>query len=68
MPEMQHCGRVGDRVAVQRDPGKAAQHLAAVGRILDRFVSQPVPLLHKIDPQHAFQPDRRPAALPGVHA
>src|SRR3954452_14666787 len=27
MPEMQHRGRVGDRVAVQHDPGKAAQCL-----------------------------------------
>src|SRR5215213_4709081 len=30
MPEMQHRGRVGDRVAVQRNPGKAAQRLAVV--------------------------------------
>src|SRR3954452_1514874 len=63
MPEMQHRGRVGDRVAVQYDPGKAAQRLAIVEGILDRFISQPVPLLHKIDPQHALQRDRRPAAF-----
>ena len=47
MPEMQHRGRVGDRVAVQHDPGKAAQRLAVVECVLDRFIGQPVPLLHK---------------------
>jgi hypothetical protein len=63
MPEMQHRGRVGDWVAVQHDPGKAAQRLAVVEGVLDRFIGQPVPLLHKIDPQHALQGDRRPTAL-----
>src|SRR3954469_8522567 len=32
-------------------------------RFLQRLVRQPVPLLHKIDPQHPLQPDRRPARL-----
>ena len=45
------------------DPGKAAQRLAVVQRVLQPFVGQPVPLLHEIDPQHAFQRDRRPAAF-----
>jgi hypothetical protein len=63
VPEMQDRGCVGDRVAVQRDPGKAAQRLAVVECVLDRFIGQPIPLLHKIDPQHALQRDRRPAAL-----
>ena len=63
MPEMQDRRRVRHRVAGQIDPGKAAQRLAVVQRILHRFVGQPVPLLHKIDPQHPLQRDRRPAAL-----
>src|SRR3954471_6830051 len=63
MPEMQYRSRVRHRVAGQRDPGKAAQRLAVVERVLDRFIGQPVPLLPKIDPQHALQRDRRPTAL-----
>jgi hypothetical protein len=63
MPEMQHRGGVRHRVAVQLDSGKAAQRLAVIERVLDRFVGQPVPLLHEIDPQHACQRDRRPAAF-----
>src|SRR4051795_2004295 len=63
MPEMQYRSRVRHRGAGQRDPGKAAQRLAVVERVLDRFIGQPVPLLHKIDPQHALQRDRRPTAL-----
>src|ERR1700676_5039264 len=31
--------------------------------ILQRFVGQPVPLLQKVNPQHALQPDRLPPAL-----
>src|SRR3954462_6068561 len=31
--------------------------------ILDRFIGQPVPLLHKRDPQHAVQWERWPAAF-----
>jgi hypothetical protein len=63
MAEMQHRRRVRHRVAVQLDTGKAAQRLAVIKRILDRLVGQTVPLLHNVDPQHALQPDRRPAAL-----
>jgi hypothetical protein len=62
MTKMQHCRRVRHRVAVQIDAGKAAQCLAVIKCILDRLVGEPVPLLHKVDPQHALQPDRRPAA------
>jgi hypothetical protein len=61
--EVQHRRRVGHRIAVQIDAGKAAQRLAVIKRILDRLVGQPVPLLHKVDPKHALQPDWRPAAL-----
>ena len=61
--EVQHRRRVRHRVAVQIDAGKAAQCLAVVKRILDRLVGQPVPLLHKVDPQHTLQPDWRPAAF-----
>ena len=63
MAEMQHCGRVGHRVAVQLDAGKSAQRLAVIKSILDRLVGQPVPLLDKVHPQHPLQPDWRPAAF-----
>jgi hypothetical protein len=63
MAEMEHCRRVGHRVAVQLDAGKAAQRLAVIKGILDRLVRQPVPLLHEVDTQHALQPDWRPATL-----
>lgn len=54
MAEAQHRRRVGHRVAVQLDAGKAAQRLAVIKGILDRLVGQPVPLLHEVDPQHAL--------------
>lgn len=54
MAEAQHRRRVGHRVAVQVDAGKAAQRLAVIKGILDRLVGQPVPLLHEVDPQHAL--------------
>jgi len=63
MTEMQHRGGVWNRITVQLDAGKAAQRLTVVQRILQRFVSKPVPLLQKINTQHPLQADRRPAAL-----
>src|ERR1044071_3068878 len=47
----------------QVDPGKPAQGLAIVQRVLQSLVGQPIPLLQKVKPQHPLQPDRRPAAL-----
>jgi hypothetical protein len=63
MAEVQQGRRVRHRVAVQLDPGKAAQRLAVVQRIFQRLVGQTVPLLQKVDAQHPLQPDRRAAAL-----
>jgi hypothetical protein len=63
MAEVQHCRRVRHRFHRQVDAGKAAQRLAVVQRILQRFVGQRIPLLEKVDPQHALQPRGRPAAL-----
>jgi len=48
--EAQHRRRVRHRVVVQVNPGKAAQRMAVVQRILHRLVGQPVPLLQKVDP------------------
>ena len=56
MSKMQHHGRIGDWVAVQLDAGKAAQRLAVVKRILDRFVSQLIP----DSPDGLGRQDRRP--------
>ncbi len=61
--EVRHRRRVGHRVTAQLAAGKAAQRLTVVQRILDRLAGQPVPLLHKVDPQHPLQPNRWPAAL-----
>ena len=63
MTKMQHRRRVRHPVHRQIDPGKAAQCLAVVQRILQRLVRQPVPLLHEVEPQHPLQPGRRPPAL-----
>jgi hypothetical protein len=62
MAEVQDCRRLRDRRHRQIDPGKAAQGLAVIQRILHRPVGQPIPLLQEVDPQHPLQPDRRPAA------
>ena len=61
--EVQHRRRVGHRVQRQIDAGKAAQGLAVVQRILQRFIRQPVPLLQEVDAQHPLQPDRLAPAL-----
>src|ERR1041384_4930708 len=63
MAEVQHCRRVRYRHHRQVDPGKPAQGLAIVQRVLQSLVGQPIPLLQKVKPQHPLQPDRRPAAL-----
>ena len=63
MAEVQDRRLLRHRRHRQIDPGKAAQRLAVVQRILHRPVGQPVPLLQKVDPQHPLQTDRRPAAL-----
>jgi hypothetical protein len=63
MAEVQHRRRLRNRRYRQVDPSKAAQGLAIVERVFQCLVGQPVPLLQKVEPQHPFQPDRRPAAL-----
>jgi hypothetical protein len=63
MAEVQHRRRIRHRLAVQLDPGKAAQRLAVVQRIFQRFVGQGVPLLQEVEAPHECQPDRRLAAL-----
>jgi hypothetical protein len=63
MPDMRHYGRVGDRITVQLNPGKAAQSLTVVKRVFQPFIGQPVPLLYEIDPRHALQRDRRPTVF-----
>jgi hypothetical protein len=63
MAEVQHRRCVRNRRHRQVDPGKAAQRLAVVERVLQGLVGQPVPLLQKVEPEHPLQTDRRPAAL-----
>ena len=63
MAEVQHRRRVRNRRHRQINAGKAAQRLAVVERVLKGLVGQPVPLLQKVQPQHPFQPDRRPTAF-----
>ena len=63
MAELQQRRRVRHRVVVQVNPGKVAQRMAVIQRVLQRLVGQPIPLLQKVDPQHPLQTDRWPAAL-----
>ena len=63
MPEMQHRGRVGDRVAVQH---RSRQSRAVLGcrRMRPRPLHRPTRTTAAQNrPQHAFQGDRRPTAL-----
>src|SRR6185369_12129823 len=61
--EIHHGRRVRNCHRRQINAGKSAQRLTVVQRVFQRFVSQPVPLLQKVEPQHAFQSNRRPTAL-----
>jgi hypothetical protein len=63
-PELQQRGGVGHRLPRQVDAHVVAQRLAAVQRILQRFVGQAVPLLQAVHAQHPWNTDRLSADAP----
>src|ERR1051325_1759348 len=54
--EVQYRRRVRYRRHRQVDPGKPAQDLAIIQRVLQSLVGQPIPLLQKVKPQHPSSP------------
>jgi len=53
----------GTASTLRVDAGKSAQRLAVIECIFERFVSQGIPLLEKVNAQHPLDADRRPPAL-----
>src|SRR5829696_7663373 len=63
MPEIEDRRLVRHPLHRQINPGKTPHRLAVVQRFLHRLVSQRVPLLQKVNPQHPLQRHRRTTAL-----
>ena len=61
--EFQECGGVGHALGGQINAGKPLHRLTVVEGIFEGFVGQAIPLLEKIDPQHALQSDGRATAF-----
>lgn len=60
--ELQERGGAGHALGAQVDAGKAAQGMAVVEGVFERFLGQAIPLLEKIDPRHPLHADGRTAA------
>ncbi len=63
VPEVQRGGGIGHAFGGRINPRKTLEGVAVVERVFQSLVSQAIPLLEKINPQHALQPDGRPAAF-----
>ena len=63
MAEFQQRGGVGHALGGQVNPGESLQSLAVVAGVLEGCVSQAIPLLEELDPQHALQPHGRASAF-----
>ena len=62
MTEAQQRGGVRHALDGQIESDEVTHGLAVIDRIFQRLVGQRIPLLQEVDPQHAFQASRRPAA------
>src|SRR5207253_3599865 len=62
LPIFEQGRGVGHRLHAQINPGKAAQRLAVIERVFERFIGKGIPLLEKVNAQHPLDADRRPPA------